>query len=252
MDKYFDINESGCSVRCKLYCEQPKALRHVVIFCHGFGGHKDNRAAERFARFAMAKYPGTAVLTFDWPCHGADGRKKLSLADCDAYLSLVIAYARERLGAQDVSAYATSFGGYLLLKYLSEHGNPFRRVALRCPAVQMYDVLCRSIMTEENREKLARGKDVLVGFDRKIKLGADFLEELRREDITGRDFLPYADELLILHGTKDEIVPIEGVRAFAEQNVIEFIPVENADHRFMDPQIMEKAIVRIAEFLLKD
>ena len=27
MDKYFDINESGCSVRCKLYCADPHSIR---------------------------------------------------------------------------------------------------------------------------------------------------------------------------------------------------------------------------------
>ena len=47
MEKYFDINEAGCSVRCKLYADDPRAVRHAVIYGHGFSGHKDTRAAAR-------------------------------------------------------------------------------------------------------------------------------------------------------------------------------------------------------------
>lgn len=138
--------------------------------------------------------------------------------------------------------------GDLSLKYVAEHGNPFERIALRCPAVNMYDVFTSSIMTEENRSLLDKGKDAMVGFDRKIKLSRDFLEEVRESDITSVSYLDYADNILILHGTKDEIVPIGAVRDFAENNVIDIIPVENADHRFIDPRIMKEAIKQITDF----
>ena len=90
---------------------------------------------------------------------------------------------------------------------------------------------------------------MLVGFDRKIRIGADFLEELREQDIRSWEFYDYADDILILHGTKDEIISFDAVRDFADQNVIEFLPVENADHRFQDPRLLEKANIRAAEFL---
>ena len=154
MGTYFDINEPGCSIRCKLYCADPHDVRRVVVFCHGFGGHKDNRAAETFAMRVVTKRKGTAVVTFDWPCHGSDARKNLLLEDCDAYLRVVIDYCKRRFGTDELYAYGTSFGGYLLLKYLSEHGNPFRKVALRCPAINMRSTLLVAIATEEDRQKL--------------------------------------------------------------------------------------------------
>ena len=52
----------------------------------------------------------------------------------------------------------------------------------------------------------------------------------------------------ILHGTKDEIVPIGSVESFADEQLMEFEPVENADHRFQDPKIMDLAISRILKF----
>lgn len=248
MTKNFSINLSGCSVRCKMYCRQPDDIAEAVIYGHGFGGHKENKAAERFADSYLAKHKKVAVIVFDWPCHGEDAKKKLSLDDCDTYLRLVAAYAVDQLGAKELFAYATSFGGYLFLRYIRAYGSPFRKMALRCPAVNMAAVLRSSIMTPEDEKKLARGKDVLVGFDRKIKISPDFVKSLDSSDITLLDYTPFCDDMLILHGTKDELVPYEAVRLFADNNMIEFVPVEGADHRFLDQTKMYYAINRIIDF----
>lgn len=249
MIKYFAVNASGHSIRCKLYSNEPRNFKTVILFGHGFGGHKDNKAAQRFAETVLSKYKAVAVLTFDWPCHGDDVKKKLTLSDCDSYITLVTDYVKTQLGTQDLCVYATSFGGYLFLKYIHEHGNPFRRIALRCPAVNMYEALKRRILTPAEAERLARGKDVDAGFDRKISISGAFLEELHQMDIRTFDYLDYAEDILILHGTKDEVVSFDAVRDFADNNLIEFVPVENADHRFQDYALMGAAIKRIMEFL---
>ena len=60
--------------------------------------------------------------------------------------------------------------------------------------------------------------------------------------------MPFADEILILHGTKDELVPFGDSKEFAENNVIDFEPVENADHRFQSPEKMDFAIAKICGY----
>ncbi|MBR3367757.1 MAG: alpha/beta fold hydrolase [Lachnospiraceae bacterium] len=249
MHKYFDINEEGFSVRCKLYCDDPRGIRRVIVFGHGFGGHMDNKAAERFAVKALAKYRHLGIVTFNWPCHGSDARNKLVLADCDTYLRLVNTYCREQLGAETLYAYATSFGAYIFLKYMHEHGTPFKRTVLRCPAIPLYEVFTHSIIGKEELEKLAKGKPVLAGFDRKVRITQDLLEEIREADVTQWDFLDLSEDILIQHGTKDEIVPAEGIRRFADDNLIELEEIEGADHRFQDPKKMDYAISEILKFL---
>ena len=251
MEKNFSINECGCSIRCKIYQNQPRNLNWVVVYGHGFGGHKDNRAAEKFAGKFLSKHKDAAVLTFDLPCHGDDGRKKLLLEDCDLYIRLVTEYARKELQAERISVYATSFGGYLFLKYIHDHGNPFDRIALRCPAIPMDQVIRKNMISEEDEEKLEKGKPVLIGFDRKVKIDQAFLDSLEKADLSKLDFTDFADDILILHGTKDEVVPFDSVQSFADENVIEMIPVENADHRFQDPKRMDLAISEIIQFLEK-
>ena len=189
MHRYFEINEKGHNIRCKVYCQDLKTVTRVVVFGHGFGGHKDNGAAETFAQRMISKHKGTAMITFNWPSHGDDVKKKICLADCMTYLELVLAHVRQQFRTDVVYGYATSFGGYLFLKYIAQYGNPFRKVALRCPAVNMYDVITAAIMTAEDLEKLQKGKDIPVGFDRKIMIGTAFLEELRTQNIQTLDYL---------------------------------------------------------------
>lgn len=248
MTSYFEINRDGHNIRCKLYSSDIHAIRRIIVFCHGFGGHKDNRAAEKFAERVLTKYKNTAVVCFDWPSHGDDVKKKLLLADCDNYLSLLLQFLQEKYSPDAVYAYATSFGAYLLLKYISEHGNPFSKIALRCPAIDMYKALTERIMNPVILEILNKGKDASVGFDRKVHINRQLLEDIRAADIRKADYIPFADDLLIIHGTKDEIIPIEDSLAFCENNVIEFVPVQNADHRFTDPRTMEQATKHILEF----
>ena len=248
MHRYFEINEGGHNIRCKIYFQDLKNISRMVIFCHGFGGHKDNAAAEKFANRLISKYKGTAMVTFNWPCHGDDVKKKLCLEDCATYLDTVIRYVNRQYSPEALYAYATSFGAYLTLKYIFQQGNPFRKIALRCPAVNMYDAITKSIMSSADFEKLQAKKEVLVGFDRKIPVTLSFLEELRVSDIQNLDYLDYAEDILILHGTADEVVSFDASYAFAENNLMEFIAVEGADHRFRDPNKMERAIKEILTF----
>ena len=248
MEKYFNINRSGFSVRCKIYCSDLKSVRQVVIFGHGFSGHKDNKAAQKMAEKILKRHRDAAVIVFNWPCHGDDARSKLTLSDCMTYLGLVTDHARTQFRTDRLYGCATSFGGYLFLKYISENGDPFRKTVLRCPAVNMYEVLTDRIMDADALTAIQKGKPALLGFDRKVKVTADFLSELKGSRIVERDFSAFADRMMIIHGTADEIVDFDTVSAFAADNGIAFVPSQGTDHRFSDPLKMDDAIGRMIAY----
>ena len=248
MEKYFNVNSNGCSISCKIYSDDLSSVKSVILFGHGFGGKRDNKAAEKLAKRLLSKNKGAALIIFNWPCHGDDVRKTLRLEDCSAYLDEMTAYVKKTYPAAELYGCATSFGGYMFLKYISENGNPFRKIALRCPAVDMYGVITGTIMTDEDMRKLEKGKPVLVGFDGKIKIDKGFTDGLKEADLMQRDFLDYAEDILIIHGTKDEVVPFGSVRDFAENNIIELDAVEGADHKFTDPIRMDHFMKRFAAF----
>ena len=222
----------------------------MIVFCHGFSGFKDNKSAEKIAERVQKKQRNTALLIFDLPCHGDDARNKLVLKDCIAYLDIVVHYARTNYKAEKLYGCGTSFGGYLLLKYIAEKENPFCKVALRCPAVNMYVVMTNTLMATENISQLQKGKPVLLGFERKVKVTKDFVSELENSDITQYNYQPYAQNILIVQGTEDEVVPFSMVKDFAEKNTLCFEVVESADHRFSHPQKMDIAVNHIVNFLL--
>ena len=246
--KYYEIGGEGHNVRCKVYFTDRPAAEKAVIFCTGFAGHRDNNAAGGFAEKLLSKRKDTAVIVFNWPAHGDDVKKKPSLSDGMTYLDMVTADAEARFGAQELYCYATSFGGYLVLKYVSERDDPFLKIALRCPAVDMYGVLTTAIMKSDEADRLMKGKDVQTGFDRKITVTRAFLDELKENDLRQRDYIEESERILIIHGTSDEVVPFETSRDFADDNLIEFIPVEKADHRFQNPLHMSLANKYVTEF----
>ncbi|MBR6428417.1 MAG: alpha/beta hydrolase [Clostridia bacterium] len=248
MEKYFTVNSDGCSIGCKIYADDISAVRKAVLFGHGFSGNRDNKAAEKLAKHLTDKNRGAALVIFDWPCHGSDVRKTLRLEDCEKYLDVMLSYVKGAFAQAELYGSATSFGGYLYLKHISEKGNPFKKAALRCPAVVMYEVITQTIADEGDMKRLAKGKPIEVGFDSKVRIDARFVESLRMNDLTARDLRAFSDDILMIHGTQDEIVPFDAVKEFAERNGIELDAVEGADHKFRDPAKMDRVIKRMAEY----
>ena len=248
MHRYFEVNGGGHNIRCKIYYNDLKKIRRCVLFCHGFGSHKDSSSAEKFAQRLLTKHPSCCLVTFNWPGHGDDVKRKLNLTDCEEYLALVSDFVSEKYAPEGLYCCGTSFGGYLTLKYIAAHGSPFRRIVLRCPAVNMYEAFCSVIIGPEEQALLEKGKDISAGFDRKVLVGPAFLEDLREQDIRKLDFLDFAEDILIIQGTNDEVVPFDDVHRFAEDQLMEFLPVEKADHRFRHPGTMEAAIKAMLEF----
>lgn len=247
-ERSFQINREGFHICCGIFCRDIRDIDTLVIFCHGFAGHRSSAAALRLAQRLTDKHRRAALLTFDLPCHGEDVRKKLALSDCLDYLEQVVAYARETYRPKNLYACGTSFGGFLLLDYAAARGNPFTKIVLRCPAVDMYRILTRTLLTPEDLGALRRGKAVSVGFDRKIAIRQSFLEELQQADLRKNDYLDWAEDILVLQGMADEIVSPDSVLEFCQDQLMECIPIAGADHRFRDPGKMDLAIKETLNF----
>lgn len=247
MEKYFDINEEGHSIRCKAYFEKNiHDVTHWVVATHGFGGNKDNKAISKFADRIDSKYKGFGVICFDWPCHGKDARNKLILSECLEYLDLVNRYVKDQ-GAEKIYNYSVSLGAYLTLLYIHQCEDTYARIALRSTAVKLHDIMLGQ-MSEEEQEKFEKKGEVKIGYERKVLITKDFIEDLGKNDISQYEYFDDADRILMIHGTKDKMAPYEDAAKFADDNVIEMVSVENADHPFTDPGRMDFAIQKIIEF----
>ena len=247
-EKQFDINGDGLSIRARIMSEgNLRTFDRVILCTHGFGSSKDVANITRFAEKELAKHGSDAVLAFDWPGHGRDSRKKLEISVCMNYLDQVISYIKDTLQAKYIYNYSVSFGGYLTLRYLVDKGNPVTSIVLRAPGLRMHDLMLKNV-EEADRGRLEKGREVEVGFERKMKIDRSIFDELAAVDVRKYEYFDWADDMLVIHGTKDEMVPFEDSRQFCDNNVIELFAVEGADHSFRNPQYMDMAIHRVIEF----
>lgn len=235
MEKYLNINGNGCSIKCKLFSNGAFSFENVVICCHGFSGNKESTAFKKLAEKILPLSKSTAIIAYDLPCHGEDARPNIDLNACELYLTTLIDYARTKLKAANFYACCTSFGGYILLNYIHSHGNPFKKAVLRCPAVTMHKLITETIISADDMKKLNKTKSAMAGFDKKIKVTKKFIDELEVNDINAYDFSSFKNDLLIIHGTDDDIVPFDVVKQFAMDNQIPFIATAGADHRYKNP-----------------
>jgi pimeloyl-ACP methyl ester carboxylesterase len=113
----------------------------------------------------------------------------------------------------------------------------------------MDQVLEQTILTPEELETIEHGGRVPAGFDRKVYLTRDFMDSLHEVGLADRDLHGFADRILIVQGTADEVVPYEAVRGFADRNGLRLISVEDADHRFLDPAKMDIVLNSFMEHL---
>lgn len=248
MERNFEINEKGYNIRCKIYFNNMATIKRVIIFTHGFGGNKDNASAKKIAERALSKYKDVALVSFNWPVHGDDVKKKILMDDCMNYLDLVISYCKNTLKAEKLYSSAVSFGGFMILKYIREKGNPFEKIVLRSAAITMGKALTNRMMKNGDLEKLNKGKDVSVGFEKPIMIDKAFMNQVHKDSPLNYDFIEFAEEILMIHGTADDLISLEAVEKFADDNIIELVLVEGADHRFHDPKKYDVVLKKSFEF----
>ena len=246
MKEYFTVEKDGHIISCRI-CRN-ETVRNIILCGHGFAGSKDSGSVDHLASRVLKQCSDTAVVSFDWPCHGSDAAEQQRLDLNSAYIRAVTAYIHEAYHPENLFGFGVSFGGYQFLRYIAENGTPFLKTVFRCPAVNMHDVLTETIMTKEQLEQCESGQTVQAGFANKVPVDAEFIRQLQACDITKNDYTEYTGDMLIIHGTADEVVPFSVVRQFAQNNEIPFTAVPGSDHRFTKKEDMDLAVRQAIAF----
>ena len=252
-------NDRGKEVSMKItYCElsgiydiplkryEPEGkVTGFVVAVHGFGGDKESSAIKALAEQMTAR--GSAVIAFDLPGHGASKADEyFCAANCRLDLENVFEHARRLYPkAERKAVFATSFGGYITLLTLDTLPEDVR-VVLRAPAVDMRATFERLLPCTTDEYKKAG--TVEMGFERKLNVPYSFYDELCENDISQR---PFDRDVLIIHGSKDDIVLPEYIRRFCDANPkAKLVVIKGADHRFKGESEIEKVITAASEYIL--
>lgn len=220
----FEIQSDKYAVPCKLY--EPQIMPQlVVIGVHGFAGDKESSVLSALAQSLCDK--NSALVCFDFPAHGKSLAEDsaLSVSNCKNDLEKVIGYVKNRYPHSRYGIFATSYGGYITLLSMPRLSD--FSIVLRAPAVYMDKVFTEKLIPISKAEFISKG-GAQLGFERQMLVSSSFLDELKSNPVND-----IKTPLMIIHGTKDDIVSYQDIEDFCKKNEgVRLIPIENADHRF--------------------
>ena len=219
--------------------------REILLCLHGFGGDKESSVIAALRRELDTN--GIGVAAFDWPAHGANHLKDtyFEVDYCLAYLGSVVKKIKSKWD-KPISCFATSFGGYMAALYIQEK-NPFRKIILRSPAINM-DKVFRKLISAEDFAKLKSGHMLELGYERKIGIGYCFYAGLIKHRISS---LQDTSSIMIIQGDKDDVVDLNDTKGFADLNNLKLVIFEGADHRYKNPGELDR-IVDVTRRFLKE
>ena len=241
----YDISSGKYNINCITYEPEVCACQFAVICLHGFGGDKESSAIKCLAQAITDN--GGAVVAFDFASHGKSeaDEKYLTVENCVSDAKAVYAYAKNKYSKVDF--FATSFGAYILINMLKSADFKGIKAIFRSPAVKMENTFLSPICNLTSAELKKQGV-VECGFERKMRLGYDFWEDLKEHSIFDAEF---ENNALMIYGDRDDVVSVEDMKAFAHsRDNIKVKVIEGADHRYKGNGQLEKAIEAAVEFLI--
>ena len=217
-------------------------IKEIIIGVHGFAGDKESSVLILLANELNKQ--NKALISFDLPCHGEnDNTQVLNLNDCINSIKTIFDYVKENYKNIPISVFATSFGGYLTLKYLSNNKEDLHKLILRAPAVYMHKILETVILPEHEFTKEDLKNTINLGYANPLLVDSKFLSDLENTALENTQTTNHF--LYIMQGKQDDVVnPDDNARFFTKfyPNQHKFIYFENADHRFKKPGELEKII----------
>ncbi len=251
MEKVYFKNSKGdnlCGVLSNPTSSKEKA---IIIVCHGFSTSKDSRTYKRLEETLNSHQMST--FRFDFFGHGeSEGRfEDITISEAVDDILNAISFLKNK-GYSKIGLFGSSFGGIASIITASKTNDLFI-LALKSP-VSNYQERDLAVKTkEELKDWKEKGYKYYVSGDgRRLKLNYTFFE-----DFENNNGYEAAKEIkiptLIVHGDKDESVPIEQSKKTA--NLIEDCKLEvvkGADHRYSNPKDFEKMLSLISGFLLEN
>ena len=242
------LNDRGYDIFFDEYI--PENVNKIVIALHGFSSSRMSTCITML-KDKIYNY-NIGVITFDFPAHGEsliDG-KYLLVDNCLKDLDFIFKYIKNKYPNVEVSLFASIFGGYIGLLYQNLYNIEFKDVILRAPAIRMYDVFCKDIIDDKVKNELIINGSFKFGYDRIINIHSDFIEELKKYDLfqlyDGKKNLKYN----IIHGTIDDVVPVDDSIEFCKKFGAILYEIKGADHRFKKEGQLDQ-VIDIALNILK-
>ena len=230
MEQQITLSQGTQTIPCWVSESLAGETRRVVLGVHGFGGSSRDAIQEGIAE-EMQLF-GSAVVRFDFPAHGENPLRELTLHDCVETLLAVGEYARQRYaGVEDLCIFASGFGAYVTLValpgLLAMPGKV--KLVLHTPSVRMDETLLA--MLRNTRDTLQAMDRIRLPAPRPFDVTYRFYEELRRNLVLAEQPIP----MLVLHSEENAYIRMQDIRHFMQFNEeSRLVIIPGTSHQFLE------------------
>ena len=199
-------------------------LKTIVIAVHGFSSSKNSYVIDKIA--PILKKEKIGILCFDLPGHGSRNEELLNVPACLNSISEIENKVR-KIYKGKISFTGSSFGGFLLLRYLQNNNREYGKVILRAPALEQYYFSKYDTLENwcELIESLESGKNYFRG---NMEIDVSVLNDYFKFDIFNN--LEIKQDVKIIYGSKDITVSNENILKMAKMKNWDLFRLEEADH----------------------
>ncbi len=230
MEKRILLDHGGRKTPCIVSEPEYGVARRLVLGVHGLGGCMTDdiqcNLAEEMSLF------GSVALRFDFPAHGENPDRSLTLQGCVDALLDTAEYAREQYPhLDDMCIFATGFGAFVTLNAMQDLMDMGRvKLVIQTPSFRMDETLLRMKgMSKVTLEALGKTS---LGSKRPLEITYEFYRELWANQMIRIFPLP----ILILQGEADAYIPMEDIQLFQTINEhSRLVIIPGASHRFLEP-----------------
>ncbi len=250
-EKLFFPNSKGNTLCAILSNPMLDKEKPIIILCHGFTTGKDGNTFTRLEKILNEN--GISSFRFDFFGHGESEGKFEEVTTSEAVDDILnaIRFLKDS-GYRKMGIIGSSFGGLASIIAVSSRTDVYV-LALKSPVSDYSDM---SIAQQDKQQRDPWKEKGFVSFTngdgRERRLNYSFFEDA--EKIKGYESarkikLP----ALIVHGDKDETVPVEQsikTASLIENCRLEII--EGADHRYSNPKHFENMLDLISQFIINN
>lgn len=230
MERYFTLSNGPMRVPCKIYEPDFGALHRCILGVHGFGAGKNTEILASLSE--EMSFFGAATVTFDFPAHGENPSDELSLEGCIETLLYTAQWTHNRYPDLDFCVFASGFGAYVTLIAIDQLEELVGKVrlVLQTPNLRMSETLLN--MTRMSEAQLLETGHATLNAERKFDITYDFYKQVRNYTALTIYDMP----MLLVHGEKDEFLPLEDMMNFRRINSgCKLVVIPGAGHQFLEP-----------------
>jgi len=247
MQKAIEIQSRGLTLRGMLHTpnEYEGKIPIVCIF-HGFTGNKMEPHFIFVKLSRTLEKLGIASIRMDFGDSGeSDGEfSNMTLSNELEDAKVILEYVKKLsfVDNQKIGVVGLSMGGAVSALLSGTCHNDIKSLCLWAPAGNIVDVAKDYINTQENKDK----EYYDIGG---LALGKGFIEDVKKLDLQ-KDIELFKGNVLILHGDKDETVPLKYSDPYLNSyENAKRIVITNGDHTFNSLTTEKKVISLTTEFL---